>query len=76
VNRPRITYAPRPDATPEAELDALAAVYRFILDCRAKRLATESGSCDDAGIVKKTVGVSHVEQQPDRPSEGTKPAAL
>jgi hypothetical protein len=26
-----ITYAPRADATPEAELGALAAVYRFIL---------------------------------------------
>jgi hypothetical protein len=26
-----ITYAPRPDATPEGELDALAAVYKFCL---------------------------------------------
>jgi hypothetical protein len=30
-------YAPRPDATPKAELDALANVYRFILDCKAER---------------------------------------
>jgi hypothetical protein len=27
----RITYAPRPDATPEAEIATLATVYRFIL---------------------------------------------
>jgi hypothetical protein len=26
-----ITYTPVPDATPEAELDTLATVYRFIL---------------------------------------------
>jgi hypothetical protein len=30
-----IKYTPRPDATPEGELSALVAVYRFILD-RAK----------------------------------------
>jgi hypothetical protein len=37
----RISYVPRPDATPEAELKALAAVYRFILDCHAKKMAAE-----------------------------------
>jgi hypothetical protein len=37
MNSPRITYTARPDATPEAELNALAAVYRFVLDCRAKK---------------------------------------
>ena len=35
----RINYAPRPDATPEAELSALASVYRFVLDARAKKEA-------------------------------------
>ncbi len=28
----RITYTPRPDATPETEAEVLAAVYRFLLD--------------------------------------------
>ena len=28
---PRITYRPRPDATPNAEANALAAVYAFVL---------------------------------------------
>jgi hypothetical protein len=71
VSNPRIVYTPYHNATPETELSALAAAYRFILDCRAKRLAAESGSCNDAGIVEKTEGVSHVEQRPDRPSEST-----
>ncbi len=33
----RITYAPRPDATPETEAAALAAVYHFLLDQHAKK---------------------------------------
>ena len=41
MNSPRFTYTSRPDATPEAELSALAAVYRFILDCHAKKMAAE-----------------------------------
>ena len=47
---PRITYAPRPDATPEGELNALASVYRFILDCHAKPKAVgvTSTNGDDA----------------------------
>ena len=43
MNAPaHIRYAQRPDATPEAELSALAAVYRFVLDCRAKKEAATS----------------------------------
>ena len=30
-SNPSVIYAPRPDVTPEAELDALAAVYSFVL---------------------------------------------
>jgi hypothetical protein len=32
----QISYTPRPNATQEGELNALASVYRFILGCRAK----------------------------------------
>ena len=32
----RVTYAPRPDVTPEAELSALAAVYKFVLSQTSK----------------------------------------
>jgi hypothetical protein len=64
-----MTYTPRPDATLEAELNVLANVYRFILDCHAKKVAAEPDSCNDAAIVRTTEEVSHVEQRPDRPSE-------
>ena len=43
----RIVYTPR-DTTPEGELNALAAAYRFILDCHAKKKATRPGGPDDA----------------------------
>jgi hypothetical protein len=50
----RITYAPRPDAAPEAELDVLASIYRFVLDCGERRRGEETkkgtrpGAPDDA----------------------------
>ena len=34
---PSVTYTPRPDASPEGELTALANVYRFLLDRRERR---------------------------------------
>jgi hypothetical protein len=34
---PSVTYTPRPDASPEGELTALASVYRFLLDRRERR---------------------------------------
>jgi hypothetical protein len=44
VGEPAVTYSPRPDTTPEGELDALAAVYRFILDCHAKKMGRPATS--------------------------------
>jgi hypothetical protein len=41
VRSPRIFYTPRLDATPEVELAALTACYRFILDCHTKKMAAE-----------------------------------
>jgi len=70
MDSPRITYALRPGATAEAELDVLANVYRFILDCHAKKAAAEPApapdSSNDAAIVRTTEEVSHVEQRHDR----------
>jgi hypothetical protein len=63
VDKPSVTYIPRPDATPEAELNVLANVYRFILDCHRNKTAAEPDSCDDAALVRNTKGVSHVEQR-------------
>lgn len=39
-----IRYVARPDATPEGEAAALASVYRFLLERRAKRTAVSSSS--------------------------------
>ncbi len=47
-NGPRIIYVPLPDTTPEKELDALAVVYKFVLDRHPKKNAAEA-SCDDKG---------------------------
>ena len=44
----RINYTPLPDATPESKLDALVAVYEFVLEAHAKKkAATPSGQEDD-----------------------------
>jgi hypothetical protein len=47
MDSPRITYTSRPDATPEAEVNVLANVYRFIFDCHAKKEAARPGGPDD-----------------------------
>jgi hypothetical protein len=52
-----ITYAPRPDLTPEAEAATLASVYRFVLRCGETRSAEEKkatrpGSPDDVEVSK------------------------
>jgi hypothetical protein len=63
MNSVRITYAPRIDTEPEAELSALANVYRFILDCSAKRSSPRQSR--DNAILRNTEGVSHVDRRPD-----------
>lgn len=45
---PRITYAARPGTTPEAEICALAGVYRFVIEASRKKKATRPGGPDDA----------------------------
>jgi hypothetical protein len=63
-----IIYIQHADMTAEKELNALAAVYRFILDCHAKKMAAEPDNCIKVAIVRNTEGVSHVDQRPDRPA--------
>jgi hypothetical protein len=53
-----ITYAPRSDATPEGELSALSAVYKFILDSHAKKEATRPGSPEDAERRSDEIGAT------------------
>jgi hypothetical protein len=42
-----ITYSQRPEASAKNEFTALANVYRFVLDCRAKREAAPRQSRPD-----------------------------
>jgi hypothetical protein len=42
MNSARVTYIPLPDATPETELDALVAVYAFVLECHESRKAADA----------------------------------
>ena len=37
MDSPRLSYRARDDATPEGELNALAAMYMFCLDCHSKK---------------------------------------
>jgi hypothetical protein len=39
MDNTRLTYTPLSDATPEGELDALVAVYAFVLEAYAKKKA-------------------------------------
>jgi hypothetical protein len=42
-----VSYAPRHDATPEAERSALAAAFRFLMNCSNEKEATRPGRPDD-----------------------------
>jgi hypothetical protein len=47
MDKPTIAYTPLPNATPESELDALVAVYAFVLEAHAKKeAAVPSGQKD------------------------------
>jgi hypothetical protein len=49
MNVSNLTYVQNPDASPEAEISALAGVYRLCLEsCRATKEATRPGGPDDA----------------------------
>jgi hypothetical protein len=71
MNSPRITYSSRPNATAQGELDTLPTVYKFILDCHAKKKAAEPDSCNDAAIARNAEEVNHVEERHDRSSQIT-----
>jgi hypothetical protein len=50
-NEPHVIYRLREDATAEAELDAVAAVYAYLLKNRkAARAAPEPDDCDGTRI--------------------------
>ena len=53
---PNVTYAPRADASPSAEISALAAVYKFVL---AKKEAAPESRPDDGTKVKEDSAYEH-----------------
>jgi hypothetical protein len=71
MSSPRITYTSRPDATPEAELNVLANVYRFILDCHAreKKAAGMTSTDSDDAKSEKEEGGGHVKHLANKSSE-------
>jgi hypothetical protein len=56
MDNPSLTYTPRPDTAPEAEVNALASVYRFLLLEKGDRHdltnATAAGT-EGANLAKK-----------------------
>jgi hypothetical protein len=46
---PRIVYSPRPDATPEAEISALAAVYSYLINTHNSKKTDECAATSDDG---------------------------
>ena len=57
----RIRYAPRPDATPEVELNLLAAVYKLVLDWHVQKENRPTTRGRDA-VGSHKQGVSRVKQ--------------
>jgi hypothetical protein len=48
MSEPRIAYTARRDATAEIEYSTLAHIYKFVLDCHAKKEAAPENRPDDA----------------------------
>ncbi len=63
MNASRIIYRPRPDATPETEVATLAAAYRFVLDCYAKKRGGVPSTADDAKEIKDDRATARIPQQ-------------
>jgi hypothetical protein len=47
-----VHYIPSPDVTPERELETLASVYRFVLDCHTRKVAALASRAD--GVKEKS----------------------
>ncbi len=62
--KPGALSAPRPSATPEPGIAALAAIYRRAIARYQEAIEDSPATApDDAAIVKNIEGVSHLEQR-------------
>ena len=59
MSEPRIAYTVHPDAKPEAEVFALAAIYKFALGCHANKVAVPESHPDDARKGQDALTKSH-----------------
>ncbi len=64
MSSPRVTYTARPDATAESGLSALASVYRFVLDCHAKKEPAPESRPDDGTEIKEDSANEHRSTRP------------
>jgi len=60
----KIIYQARKDTALERDANLLGNIYKFVLDCHAKKeTATSRVSCPEKGV-RNTGEVSHVDQRP------------
>ncbi len=64
MNNSHIIYRSRPESTPGTELTAIANVYRFVLDCRAKKEPAPESRPDDGTKVKEDSANEHRSTRP------------
>jgi hypothetical protein len=64
ISSARIPYAQRTDATPAAELSALANIYRLVCDSASRKAAGVASTNGDGATVKNGKEVTHVDQRP------------
>ena len=60
---PEVSYRPRPDATSELQGSALAAVFRLVLDCHAKKKAVPDRRPEDAERRSDEIGAKAIIQR-------------
>ena len=59
ASRSVVTYAPRPDATPEGELSALVAIYQLCLSSHARKEAAPKSRPDDGTKIEEDSANEH-----------------
>jgi hypothetical protein len=65
MDKPAISYVPRGDATPEAELNTLAGIYALALQRHREKHEDVPDRRPDDATVRNKEGVSHVDRQPN-----------
>jgi hypothetical protein len=63
TNEAQIIYTPRPDATPQAELSALVAVYRYVLFNSQARKGDPHDLTNGSTIEVTKIGLRKTERQ-------------